>query len=117
MSDWKQREKEAARDLGMTPHQYRVLLITRIWPYWLIGQGPRLRKQLAQRQGGHCAMYRRKTCRREFIKGEVLEVHHIRPKMHFVADNVPIRVAIKRCWADKNLQLVHIECHSRITRA
>ena len=62
-------------------------------------------------------MHRRKTCRREFIKGEVQEVHHIRSKKKFVKDNLPIRVAIKRCWADKNLQLVHIECHKKITRS
>src|SRR5690348_4786800 len=83
MSDWKKREERAAADLGMTRDEYRKLLITRIWPYWVIGAGRPLRKRLAERQGGHCAMYHRKTCRREFTTGEVREVHHIRPKMKF----------------------------------
>jgi hypothetical protein len=106
---WRDREAQAAADLGMTREQYRVLLITRVWPYWLIGNGPKVRKLLFERQKGVCPLGG------DILEGPRGDVDHLRPKKEFVSDDLPILDAIKACWDIANLRLVHPPCHRERT--
>jgi len=108
---WQEREEQAAADLGMTRDEYRMMLI-RVWPWWIVGSGPRLRTRLINQQLGVCEL-----CPLDAQKplnwphGEGDHVHHIRPKKEFLGDNLPILETIKKCWADENIRLVHTDCH------
>lgn len=106
---WKEREEQAAADLGMTREQYRMLLI-RLWPYWIVGNGPKVRKRLFERQHGVCPLSK------DPLNGPKGDVDHIRPKNEFLNDDLPILETIKACWAEGNIQLVHSACHKKKTK-
>ncbi|PYU00573.1 MAG: hypothetical protein DMG38_07465 [Acidobacteria bacterium] len=112
---WQEREEQAAADLGMTQKQYRVLRM-RTWPWWIVGSGRQVRTRLFKRQHGLCPLPYHQNSRLNGPCGDKDHVDHIRPRKEFVVEDLPILEAIKACWDDKNLQLVHQDCHKRKTK-
>jgi len=113
---WQKREEQAAKDLGMTRDQFRMMLI-RTWPWWIVGNGRKVRTRLFKRQHGACPLCprsRRKPLNGPY--GDKDHVDHIRPRKEFVNKDLPILKAIKACWHNRNLRLVHPECHKKRTK-